>query len=204
MFTFALGLFAGHQFFSLYFQPLSAFRRGRKKEFGRKRPEGKTLITTTTCVRRAPCRVSTLSFLRSTVFIFSDRKCISRSWRKLMNYKPDNRIPSLFTDFDNIKDFPDFLKIHWLFPDLEKIFVFPWLFPGLENFSSFSDFSLTVATPSTVNSLYSIHLWDQYLVSVCQLRWGRLGERDLPHTKRQHTWKGEDPSTSKMLDGGSS
>ena len=28
-----------------------------------------------------------------------------------MNYKPENRIPWLFTDFDNIKDFP------WLFPD---------------------------------------------------------------------------------------
>ena len=28
-----------------------------------------------------------------------------------MNYKPENRIPWLFTDFDNINDFP------WLFPD---------------------------------------------------------------------------------------
>ena len=146
MFTFALGLFAGHQFFSLYFQPLSAFRRGRKKEFGRKRPEGKTLITTTTCVRRAPCRVSTLSFLRSTVFIFSDRKCISRSWRKLMNYKPDNRIPSLFTDFDNIKDFlwlfKNSLTFPWprknfrfslTFPWPWKLFVFLWLFPDRGN-----------------------------------------------------------------------
>ena len=26
-----------------------------------------------------------------------------------MNYKPENKIPWLFTDFDNIKDFP------WLF-----------------------------------------------------------------------------------------
>ena len=44
-----------------------------------------------------------------------------------MNYKKENRIPWLFTDFDDIKDFP------WLFPDLEKC--------------SFSlDFSLTVAT----------------------------------------------------------
>ena len=44
-----------------------------------------------------------------------------------MNYKPENRILWLFTDFDNIKDFP------WLFPDLEKFLFFP-------------DFSLTVAT----------------------------------------------------------
>ena len=43
-----------------------------------------------------------------------------------MNYKPENRIPWLFTDFDNIKDFP------WLFPDLKK-------------FSFFPHFSLTVA-----------------------------------------------------------
>ena len=29
-----------------------------------------------------------------------------KSWRKLRNYKPEKRIPWLFTDFDNIKDFP--------------------------------------------------------------------------------------------------
>ena len=46
---------------------------------------------------------------------------------RFMNYKPENRILWLFTDFDNIKDFP------WLFPDLEK-------------FSFFPDFSVTVAT----------------------------------------------------------
>ena len=33
--------------------------------------------------------------------------------------KPENRIPWLFTDFDNIKDFP------WLFPYLEKFSFFP-------------------------------------------------------------------------------
>ena len=151
MFTFALGLFAGHQFFPLYFQPLSAFRRGRKKEFGRKHPEGKTLITTTTCVRRAPCRVSTLSFLRSTVFIFSDRKCISRSWRKLMNYKPDNRIPSLFTDFDNIKDFP------WLFKKFTDFSL------TLKKFSFFPDFSLTLKTFRL--SLTFPSTWQPYLQS---------------------------------------
>ena len=126
MFTFALAFFAGHQYFSLHFQPLSAIPRKRKKEFGRKHSEGKPLTSTTTCVRR---RVSnwSLCLLRSTVFIFSERIFISKSWGKLMNYKLENRIPWPFTDFDNIKDFP------WLFPDLEK-------------FSLFPDFSLTVAT----------------------------------------------------------
>ena len=40
-----------------------------------------------------------------------------------MNYKPENRIPWPFTDFDNSEDFP------WLW----KIFVFPWLFPDRGN-----------------------------------------------------------------------
>ena len=64
------------------------------------------------------CQWMLLLLLCSTLFIFSERKCISKSWRKLMNY---NRIPWLFTDFDNIKDFP-------------------WLF------KKFPDFSLMVAT----------------------------------------------------------
>ena len=49
----------------------------------------------------------------SILFIFSKRKCISKSWRKLMNYKPENRIPWPFTDFEK--------------------FVFPWLFPDRGN-----------------------------------------------------------------------
>ena len=52
MFTFALAFFAGHRYFSLHFQPLSAFRWKRKKEFGRKHLQRKPLTTTTTCVRR--------------------------------------------------------------------------------------------------------------------------------------------------------
>ena len=73
-------------------------------------------------------------FLPCTIlFVFSERKCISKSWRKVMNYKLENRIPWLFTDFDNIKDFPS------LFPDLEKCSFFP-------------DFSLTMATLITNKS----------------------------------------------------
>ena len=67
-------------------------------------------------------------FLPCTIlFVFSERKCISKSWRKVMNYKPENRIPWLFTDLDNIKDFP-------------------WLF------KKFPDFSLTMATLITSKS----------------------------------------------------
>ena len=104
MFTFALAFFAGHRYFSLHFQPLSAFRWKRKKEFGRKHLQRKPLTTTTTCVRHRVLKL--IAFLAcSILFIFSERKYISKSWRKLMNYKAENRIPWLFTDLDNIKDF---------------------------------------------------------------------------------------------------
>ena len=70
-------------------------------------------------------------FLPCTIlFVFSERKCISKSWRKVMNYKPENRIPWLFTDFDNIKDFPWLFK---KFPDFSLTLknvhfslTFPW------------------------------------------------------------------------------
>ena len=120
-----------HRYLSLHFQTLSAFRGKRKKEYGRKHSQQKPL-TSITCVRR---RVSnwSLCLLCSILFIFSERKCISKSWRKLMNYKPENRIPWLFTDFDNIKGFPHFLKNSLTFPRPWKIFVFPWLFPDRGN-----------------------------------------------------------------------
>ena len=50
-----------------------------------------------------------------------------------MNSKPENRIPWLLTDFDNIKDFPWFLKNSLTFPWPWKIFVFLWLFPDRGN-----------------------------------------------------------------------
>ena len=77
------------------------------------------------------CKASnwSLCLLCSILFIFSERKCISKPWRKLMNYKPENRIPLLLTDFDNIKDFPWLLK---KFPDFSltlKNFLFSLTFP---------------------------------------------------------------------------
>ena len=101
MFTFALVLFAGHTYFSLHFQPLSAFRGKRKKEYGRKHSQRKPLTSTTKCVRR---RVSnwSLCLLCSILIIFSKRKCISKSWRRLMNYKPENRIPWPFTEYQRL------------------------------------------------------------------------------------------------------
>ena len=132
MFTFSLAFFADHRQSSLHFQRFSAFCGKRKKEFGWKHPQWKPLTTTTTCVR---CWVSNwlLCLLCSILFIFSERKYNSKSWRKLVNYKQENRIPWLFTDFDNIKDFPWLLKNSPTFPWPWKIFSFPWLFPDCGN-----------------------------------------------------------------------
>ena len=76
------------------------------------------------------CQIDCFANFEAYFSFFSERKCISKSWRKLMNYKPENRIPWLFTDFDNSKDFP------WnspTFPWPRKIFGFPWLFPDCGN-----------------------------------------------------------------------
>ena len=130
MFTFSLAFFADHRQFSLHFQRLSAFCGKRKKEFGWKHPQWKPLTTATTCVRPWVSNWL-LCLLCNILFIFSERKYNSKSWRKLVNYKQENRIPWLFTDFDNIKDFPWLLK---KFPDFsltlknfQFFLTFPWL-----------------------------------------------------------------------------
>lgn len=60
-------------------------------------------------------------------FLFFPKEKAFQSERKLMNCTPENRIPWLFTDYDNIKDFPGLFQ---KFPDFSwpwKIFVFLWL-----------------------------------------------------------------------------
>ena len=70
--------------------------------------------TTTTCARDKVSNYWWLCLLCYILLIFSERTYISKSWRKLMNSKLENRIPWLFTDFDNIKDFARLFK---KFPD---------------------------------------------------------------------------------------
>ena len=77
MFTFALAFFAGHRYFSLHFQPLSAFRWKRKKEFGRKHLQRKPRTTTTTCVRHRVLKLIALLALQYTFHLF----------RKKMHFK---------------------------------------------------------------------------------------------------------------------
>ena len=89
------------------------------------------------------CKASnwSLCLLCSILFIFSERKCISKPWRKLMNYKPENRIPLLLTDFDNIKDFPWLLKKFFDFSltlnNFRFLLTFPWHILIWDFFSTF-------------------------------------------------------------------
>ena len=66
MFTFALAFFAGYWYLSLHFQPLST-----------------------------QCQIDLSACFAAYVSSFR-KKCISESWRKLMNYKRVNRIPWLW------------------------------------------------------------------------------------------------------------
>ena len=80
----------------------------------------KPLTTTTTCVRHRVLN-SSGSLLYSIHFLFSRRKCIEKSCRKLISYKPEHGIPWLFTDFANIIDFSLTLK------NFRFSLIFPWL-----------------------------------------------------------------------------
>ena len=79
MFTFALALFAVHRYFSLYFQPLSAFRGKGKKEFGRKHSG-------------VECQIDRFACFAAYFSSFPKENAFQNEI-KLMNYKPENRIP---------------------------------------------------------------------------------------------------------------
>ena len=113
-------------------------------------------------------------FAAYSLFIFSERKCISKSWRKLMNYKPEKRIPWLFTDFDNIKDFPWLFK---KFPDFSltlKNFrfslTFPWQWqPCRKNSSAEAHTRCQTKTTGFLGKSVSKFLWQTGNSFMCAL-----------------------------------
>ena len=105
MFTFALAFFFRPSIFFSSFSTIHLFRGKRKKEFGRKHSQRKPLTTTTTWLAQSIKLIALLT-LQHTFHLFQ-RQFISKSGRKLMNYKLENRIPWLFTDFDKFSFFPD-------------------------------------------------------------------------------------------------
>ena len=114
MFTFTLAFFCRPPIFFSWFSVSFLFSRKEGEGIERKHSQQKPLTTTTTKGQAYSVKYYWLLCLPcSILFIFSQRKCISKSWRKLMNYKPENRIPWPFTDFEK--------------------FVFPWLFPDRGN-----------------------------------------------------------------------
>ena len=126
MFTFALQVINIFLFiFNLF--PLFAERGRRNLEESIQNEITKPLTgTTSTCVRYRVSKWS-LYLVCSILFIFSERKCISKSWGKLLNYKPENGIHWLFTDLTISKIFRDFSKHSLTFPWPWKMFVFLWL-----------------------------------------------------------------------------
>ena len=134
MFTFALAFFAGHRYFSLHFQPLSAFRWKRKKEFGRKHLQRKPRTTTTTCVRHRVLKLIAFLALQYTFHLFR-KKMHFKVLKKTINRKTE------FPDFSRTltisKIFADFLTNSLTFPWPWKLFVFPRLFPDSGNATGF-------------------------------------------------------------------
>ena len=89
-----------------------------------------------------------------------------------MNYKPDNRIPWLFTDFDNIKDFPWLFK---KFPDFSLTLknvrfslTFPWPWQPCFLFINFFLLHVPWHRSATLNefSVWIGHHWRTNFISV--------------------------------------
>ena len=149
MFTFALAfLQAIDRYFSLHFQPFQLF-----VESGRRNLEESILNENhwpqPLHVPGAECQID-----RFAAYFSSFPKKMHFKILKKNLSKPENRIPWLFTDFDNIKDFP-------------------WLFPYLEKFLFFPGFSLTVATLSQRFALQLV--WLAQWIEHCVRPMGRSG-----------------------------
>ena len=126
MVTLVLASFESHRYCYLHFQSLSAF-------YGILNANHLTSLTnppflfSASVARASASLVSSwthfcvqawesnwsVSLLYSMHLIFFRRKCIEKSYRKLISNKP-----TYFPDFANIKDFP------WLFSDLETFSFF--------------------------------------------------------------------------------
>ena len=125
LFTFALAFFAGHLYFFLHFQPLSAFRGKRKKEFGKKHSERKSLTTTTTYVRRHVSNWS-LCLPYSTLFTFPKENAFQSLQENLWTINRKTEFPDFSLTLTISKIFPDTFKNSLTFIWPWKSFVFPW------------------------------------------------------------------------------
>lgn len=99
-------MFAGHQYFSLHIQHF--FHFSWKGEEGLEESiHNEFHWLQLPHVSGVRCQIDCYLLALQHTFHPSRRKCISKSW-KLTHYTQEDRIPSLFTNFDNIKDFPCF------------------------------------------------------------------------------------------------
>ena len=118
---------------------------------------------------------------------FPRENAFQNCWRSLMNYRPENRIPWPFTDFDNTKDFPRLFK---KFPDFSltlKIFVFPRLFPDRSNHDITKNNSLRKI--NVIRSQYSKYIDHVCCCSNTTLTKEMLfGKSTCRHPYKQNPW----------------
>ena len=191
MFTFALGLFAGHQLFLFIFNLFLLFAEGGRRnleESVQKEKHWSQLL-----------HVSGVQHVEFPHFPSFAAQFSSFPTENVFQNLEEN----LWT-INWITEFPHFsltLTISKISPDfLKNSLTFPWPWKNFRFSLALKTFHLSLTFPwpwqpclqSTLSTAYTFGTGT--LVSVCHLRWGRLGERDLPHTKGQLTWKGEDPS----------
>ena len=134
MFTFALGLFAGHEFFSLYFQPLFLLfaeggRRNLEESVQKEKHWSQLLHVSGGHHVEFPHFPSFAAQFSSfpTENVFQDLD------ENLWTINRITEFPHFSLALTISKIFPDFLKIPWLFPDFSlalKTFrlslTFPW------------------------------------------------------------------------------
>ena len=84
MFTFALAFCSGYWYFSLHFQALCTLCRKRKRNL-EERIDNENNWPQLSQVSGIECHIDRFA---AYFFVFSNRKCISKSWGKLMSCKP--------------------------------------------------------------------------------------------------------------------
>ena len=132
MFTFALVFFAGHQYFSLHFQPVCGFRGKKKKEFVTS-IHNKNHWPQLLHVSGVECQIDRFACFAAFFSSFSKENAFQSLEENLWTINRRTEFPDFSLTLTISKIFPDFLKNSPTFPWPWKIFSFPWLFPNCGN-----------------------------------------------------------------------
>ena len=126
MFTFALAFFAGHRYFSLHFQPLSAFR-------GEESIQNKNYWPQLPHVSGVESQIDRFACFAAFFSSFPKENAFQSLEKNLWTINRNTEFPDFSLTLTKSKILPDFLKNSLTFPWPWKIFVFPWLIPERGN-----------------------------------------------------------------------